>query len=251
MNHKFSVLVCDDEKLVAKSIVKNIEKINPAFEVVGVAHDGEQAFDLVENLLPDAVFTDIKMPVMDGLALIGLLSLHYPFIKKVIVSGYNDFEYVKNALVEHASDYLLKPINPDEMHKVLKKLQSEIVAEHKAFLKETAHSSPDEIVFQVRTYFIQNFSSQIDLSLVAESLGFSPSYLTKVFKEQLNITPYRYLNKLRIDVAKKLLRNTALPIKTIAENVGFGDQFHFSKNFKLLNGLSPAQYRNNAKNAEG
>ena len=68
-------------------------------------------------------------------------------------------------------------------------------------------------------------------------------YLSKIFKDQVGMTPSRYRNEYRINVAKELLVKTELPLRTIAEKAGFTDQFYFSKIFKKLTGQSPAQFR--------
>lgn len=238
-----TVVVVEDEKLIAKSIVNNIEKVKDDFKVIGVAYNGEDGFELVRSLLPNILFTDIKMPILDGLRLIAMVKENFPFIKIVVVSGYDDFDYARAALHNNVSDYLLKPINLLELKKTLITIQNELVAITGSLLSAGAGKSPAEIVSLVKEYMHVNYSKQIDLTQIADTLGFSSAYLTKVFREQLQTTPSKYLNEYRMMVAKQLLRDSALPVKDISEQVGFADQFHFSKRFKLYSGYSPAQYR--------
>ncbi len=241
-----TIVVVEDEKLVAKSIVSNIEKGNDDFRVIGVAYDGEEGFELVKNLLPNILFTDIKMPVMDGLKLITKVNESFPFVKIVVVSGYDDFEYARAAIHSNVCDYLLKPINYQELQKTLKNLQNELVASSGRIHSTNDVRKPSEIVALVEEYFHTNFAKQIDLAQIADSFGFSSAYLSKVFREQLQTTPSKYLNDYRMMIAKQLLRDTALSVKVITEKVGFVDQFHFSKRFKQCCGYSPAQYREHA-----
>ena len=245
MNNKktITVVVVEDEKLIAKSIVNNIEKVKDDFKVIGVAYNGEDGFALVRSLLPNILFTDIKMPIMDGLKLISMVKENFPFIKIVVVSGYDDFEYAREALINNVSDYLLKPINLQELQKTLITIQNELAASTGNLLSAGAVNSPGEIVDLVKEYMHANYSNQIDLTQISDTLGFSSAYLTKVFREQLQTTPSKYLNEYRMMVAVQLLRDTALPVKNICEQVGFTDPFHFSKRFKLYSGYSPAQYR--------
>lgn len=238
-----TVVVVEDEKLIAKSIVNNIEKVKDDFKVVGVAYNGEDGFALVRSLLPNILFTDIKMPIMDGLQLISRVKENFPFVKIVVVSGYDDFEYARAALHNNASDYLLKPINLQELQKTLLRIQNELVASTGSLLTAGAGKNPGEIVGLVKEYMHVNYSKLIDLAQISDTLGFSSAYLTKVFREQLQTTPSKYLNEYRMMVAKQLLRDSALPVKDISEQVGFADQFHFSKRFKQYFGVSPAQYR--------
>ena len=245
MNNKktITVVVVEDEKLIAKSIVNNIEKVKEDFKVVGVAYNGEDGFALVRSLLPNILFTDMKMPIMDGLKLISMVRQNFPFIKIVVVSGYDDFEYARAALHNNVSDYLLKPINLMELQKTLAALENELAASAGILQSTSDIRSPGEIVALVKEYMHVNYSNQIDLAQTADALGFSSAYLTKVFREQLQTTPSKYLNEYRMMIAKQLLRDTALPVKSISEQVGFADPFHFSKRFKLYSGYSPAQFR--------
>lgn len=96
----------------------------------------------------------------------------------------------------------------------------------------------------MREYIHQNYQEIIDFSAISENLGFSSSYLTKIFVKYENMTPSKYLKQYRIAIAKQLLKNTDIPISVISSQTGFGDQFHFSKTFKSVTGISPTQYRN-------
>lgn len=128
MERKFRVIVADDEALIGRNIARNIEKANEAFEVVKIAFDGLEALELTAQLLPDVVFSDIKMPEMDGIALIRRIAQEFPEIRTVIISGYNDFEFARDALRHKAVDYLLKPVNPDDLRATLDRLEQELLS---------------------------------------------------------------------------------------------------------------------------
>lgn len=242
MERKFNVIVADDERLIARNIARNIEKANESFQVVSMAADGLEAYEQTAQLLPDVVFSDIKMPEMDGIELIRRIAAEFPTIRTVIVSGFNDFELAREALRNQAVDYLLKPINPYDLKKALHKLESELLARQNQ-LTPKHENSPAEIVEGVMAYLRQNYAQQIDFAVIAEEYSFSSAYLSKIFKEHAGTSPSRYLSDCRMKAAKKLLRDTELPVKDIAEKVGYPDPLHFSKNFKITTGMSPAQYR--------
>ena len=111
----YTVIVAEDEELLLNNLVHKIEKADPDFQVIGTAQTGAQALSLVEQMSPDVVFTDIKMPVMDGITLLTRIRDQFPFTKFVITSGFSDFEYAKKAITLKVSDYLLKPVDPDEL----------------------------------------------------------------------------------------------------------------------------------------
>ena len=241
-NRNFRVIIAEDEKLIAKNIANSITRLNPNFEIVHVASNGQEAYESTQNLLPDVLFSDIKMPVMDGLTLISKINVTLPKIRTVIISGYDDFNLMRTALQQRAIDYLLKPVNYDELELLLQRIEHELLAERKILLGQRTIDSKD-LVESINIYIKHNYNSFIDFSEIAERLGFTQAYLTKVFKKYMEVTPARYLKEYRISVAKKLLMSSNLSIKEIADQVGFEDPFHFSKSFKDVVGESPKQYR--------
>lgn len=244
---KYTVLVADDEHLIAKNIAKKIESSNPSFQVVQICASGSDAMEYIDQTQPDVVFTDIRMPEVDGLELAKFLNEKYPHIVCVIVSGYNDFKYAKTAIVYHVNDYLMKPINLEELAGCLTRIEDHLNALH-VNLSTLAQNGkfgkkPEEIVSSVKEYIRQNYSQQINFAALAENYGFSSAYLSKIFQKYTGTSPSGYLKELRMSAAKAMLKNPAIPISTISTQVGFQDQFHFSKTFKSCTGLSPTEYR--------
>lgn len=238
---RYRLLVADDERLVAHNIAKNVERASDVFEIVCIAPDGEAALERARELLPHVVITDIKMPQMDGLELMRRLRDCLPQTRVVIVSGYDDFELVRMALKQNACDYLLKPINLGELTVTLKRIQTELDAQQRALSPE---SDAQRIADAVKEYLLANLAEAIDFSAMASDMGFSASYLTRVFKERNEgQTPIRYLQELRLNAARRMLRDSTLSVKEIAPRVGYADPFHFSKSFKQATGMSPVQYR--------
>lgn len=93
-------------------------------------------------------------------------------------------------------------------------------------------------------YVEENYASPaLSLSSIAESLRFSPSYLTRYFKEKTGISLMQYIDRKRFEESKRLLAATALPVKAIVERVGYTDEANFSRKFKKYEGVTPTQYR--------
>lgn len=244
-NITFTVIVVEDENLIAKNIVKNIQRANENFEVVSVATDGEDALQQVEKYVPNVVLTDIQMPLMNGLELVKIIAEKYPFIRCVIISGHDDFAYVKDALKNHVYDYLLKPINLDELKSTLGRIENDLLTSQMEFTNELASSgyTPESIVELTKEYILKNYQEQISLTSMASSFGYSLSYLTKIFIKHTGLSPVKYIRDCRINAAKQLLRNPQIPINIICKKVGYLDPFHFSKTFKQAVGISPSEYR--------
>lgn len=119
----YRIILVDDEEEVRKSIIKKIDWKSAGFEVVGDAENGQEALEKIEGLEPDVVLTDIRMPYMDGLTLSEQIRQKYPSIKLVIFSGFDDFDYAKQAIKLNVIEYILKPVNVEEMTAILKKIK--------------------------------------------------------------------------------------------------------------------------------
>ena len=123
---KYKVILVDDEAEVIDVIEQKIAWNELGFEVVGSATNGVKALELVEKTQPDVVITDIKMPYMDGLELSKRLNDDYRNIHIIIFTGFDEFEYAKEAVHLEVEEYMLKPINSDELIECLKKVKNSL-----------------------------------------------------------------------------------------------------------------------------
>ena len=125
-NHKFPVIVVDDERLIAKNIAKNIERCNSSFQVVSIAHNGEDALSQIQELRPSFLFTDIRMPVMDGLAATRCIRESDHSDSKtvpIVAMTANVFEEdVKKSFDAGMNAHLSKPVDIKQMYAVLDEL---------------------------------------------------------------------------------------------------------------------------------
>lgn len=116
------VFLVEDEIVMREGIKNNIEWEKEGFAFVGEASDGELAYPLIQKTRPDILITDIKMPFMDGLELSRLVKQEMPDIKIIILSGYDEFEYAKEAISIGITDYLVKPISGAQLLEAVKKV---------------------------------------------------------------------------------------------------------------------------------
>ena len=120
----YSVFLVDDESLIRDGIREMVEWGEYGFTFAGEAADGELAWPLIQKLHPDIVITDIKMPFMDGLELSRLIRREMPDTTVLIISGYDEFSYAKEALTIGVSEYLLKPVSKKQLVEVLSTIKT-------------------------------------------------------------------------------------------------------------------------------
>ena len=122
----YRILLVDDEEEVRKAIIRNIEWEKLGFQMAQDAENGEDALEKIEQLKPDVIMTDIRMPYMDGLTLTKRIRQKYPSMKILIFSGYDDFEYAQQAIKLNVTEYILKPVNVEELTGILNRVRENL-----------------------------------------------------------------------------------------------------------------------------
>lgn len=123
------IFLVEDEVVIRNGIKKSIDWEKEGYEFAGEASDGELAYPLIKKAQPDILITDIKMPFMDGLELSKLVKQEFPKIKIIVLSGYNEFDYAKQAIKIGITEYLLKPITPAKLLEAIKGVAAKITKE--------------------------------------------------------------------------------------------------------------------------
>ena len=125
----YRVLLVDDEEDIRVGISRKMDWESLGFSLVGEAENGQEALELAEQLRPDVVLTDIRMPFMDGLELCRILTRSLPAARFVLFSGFDDFEYARQAISIGVDRYLSKPITKKALLDVLEELKEKIEGE--------------------------------------------------------------------------------------------------------------------------
>lgn len=245
----YKVLIVDDEAIIVEGLTRVVPWQDYGCEVVGCASDVATGTEMIMNLLPDILFTDIRMPDGDGLTMLAGLRTEFPDMQVTVLTGYRDFNYAQQAIKLGVSRFLLKPSKMDELVEALDamtaKLKSSSKAESSAKAAEPdADAAGSFVVRQAVSYIVDNCSKKISLSDVADSCYVSQWHLSKLLNKYTGQNFYDILNNARIEKAKKLMLDPALRIGDISEMVGYIDTPHFSRVFKRLEGISANEYRN-------
>lgn len=239
---KLRVLLVDDEIVIREGFKKLFDWEAHDCEVVGEAADGMEALTQIDALLPDLVIMDINIPVMNGLKVVQMSKMKHTDMAFVIVSGYDDFSYCREALRLQITDYILKPVNYEEFGTCIDNLKISIFENKK--MKQAEDEGEQTIIGIVR-YMQEHLREEISLNILAEEFHLSAQYISQLFKNEIGVNFLAYLTNIRMEQAKKLLLSTDHAVAEIAEKSGYGDYRVFTKAFKKAEGVTPSQYKRN------
>lgn len=247
----YKVFLADDEMWISFGLKKLIEKSELPFQVIGEATNGVTTLEELEDKKPDVLFTDIRMPGLTGLELLEQINEKNLTVKVVLISGYGEFEYAQSALRMGVFDYLLKPVEQEQLNVVLMRLLTAIRIER----GNTEAEQPEELINATMMKRIireikQNYTQNVTLSGLSEKYGISIGYLSSQLKSELGLSFTEYITSKRIQRAKDLLADENLSIDAITELTGYNDYFYFTKVFKKITGISPSKYRKNMNETE-
>ncbi|WP_449536270.1 response regulator transcription factor [Ferdinandcohnia sp. Marseille-Q9671] len=353
---KINLLLAEDEGNVRRGITQFIQSLGEPYCLVGSAANGLEAIELARQTNIHILLTDIRMPQMDGLDLVKQVKLLHPECKIIIVSGYDDFEYARKAIQLGVQEFLLKPIQQENLSETLSKVTSmyfslsthnqlmvnqekwdmtlvrlestlfdaieignknasreaftklylaflsrveddpfrllsfvidslkslrkrlssneliqtffrkegiklfeelnpkmttqairtsveEFVVQCSNIVRDSRQQSCPDILFHCKEVINNHYKQSITLNEVANIVGVTPSYLSRVFKKEVGINFIDYLNKVRIEKAKKLLGDSEMKVLEVSEKVGFNSTEYFTRIFKKHTGVSPLYFR--------
>ena len=232
------VLIVDDERSVHQAIQSLVDWDALRLHAPCSAMNGVEGLRQMAALQPDIVFVDMNMPLMDGVSFLSRATEQYPDARFIVVSGYDSFDFAQAAIRLNVVDYLLKPIDVDELHAALQKALSRLPAQ-----PEASRDTPADIAAEIRRYVDQNYTGDINLTDLAERFYFSREYIGRVFRAQYGCGVYEYIQQLRMQRAMELLKNPDLSLQAIAEHLGYSNANYFSKAFRRYYGKSPSAWR--------
>jgi len=245
------MMIVDDEPLMRQGLKVFFDWGKYSIREVIEAENSKCAIEIFSSKKPDIVISDIRMPEIDGLELIAKLKIIVPDTVFIIISGYSDFEYAKQAISLGVLHYLVKPINSAELHDVMLKCITKIEEQkHKQEIQydlshtlEIDANKPQKIINDIKCYLVQNLDIDISLKKLAEKYHYNPDYLSRLFKEETNSNYVDYVNKLRVSTAKNLIQSTDMMAYNICEKVGYKDYRYFVSVFRKFTGMTPSEFK--------
>lgn len=241
----YRVVLIDDERMIVEGLRKVIPWQDYGCEVVGTAEDAVSGAALIRKVHPHIVFTDIRMPGRDGLAMLAGLRSEFPDMQVSVLTGYRDFSYAQEAIRLGVTRFLLKPSKLDEIREALSAMTDRLRALPVSGTEESTdcQQAGHYLVRRALSYMQQHYAEKLTLSEVADACYVSQWHLSQLLNRYAGKSFNDILNTLRIDEAKRLLADPSLKIGDIGEMVGYADPAHFAKVFKKLTDMSANEYR--------
>ena len=239
---KLQVVLVDDEIMIREGFKRLFDWASHDCEVIGEAADGMEALAQIDHLQPDIVIMDINIPIINGLKVIQTSRIRYPDMAFIIVSGYDDFSYCREALRMRITDYILKPVNYEEFGSCIDRLKIALYEKRKT---EEQDAQEERTITGIIRYLQEHLDKEISLNILADEFHLSSQYISQLFKSEIGVNFLAYLTSIRMERAKKLLLATSLSIGEISEKCGYADYRVFTKAFKKEEGSTPSQYRRN------
>ena len=245
----FRVILIDDEPLIVEGLKKVVRCEEYQCTVVATAEDAEKGAELIRTLQPDILFTDIRMPGVDGLTMLAGLRSEFPDLQVTVLTGFRDFAYAQEAIRLGVARFLLKPSKMDEIREALACMTARLEKKHTE--QSAEQEEPEErenagsfLVNRALDYLEEHYAEKLTLQEVADACYVSQWHLSKLLNRYTKKNFYDLLNNRRIRAAKELLADPSLRIGDIGEMIGYADPAHFARVFRKIAGMSANEYRN-------
>ncbi|WP_028562315.1 response regulator transcription factor [Paenibacillus pinihumi] len=253
----FKVLLVEDEEMIRRGLRFTFDWVGAGCVVVGEAENGEEGLKQIHALAPDIVIVDVNMPLMDGITMIER-SVGEAACSYIILSGYDEFRLAKDAIRLGVTEYLLKPLEQDQLLAALNRAKSQVeMKRHYAAMLTTGAGSGESLkvsvvrlpgkssryVAKMIQYVQEHYPEKISIKDLVDKLGVSATYLNQKFKSETTYTFNDFLNRYRIQKAMELLQHGEEKVYAIAADVGFKDYKYFISIFKKYAGCTPSYYQ--------
>lgn len=244
----YRLLIVDDEQKIREGIANLFPWNSIGFEVAACLSNGQDALEYIEHHPVDLVFTDICMPVMDGISLSSVLMQKN--IRVIYFSSYQDFSYAQSALRNQVVDYLVKPIKYEDLISCFERAKALLGRERKespAQEKEPASADMpyyESIISTVLDYLREHYKDAT-LEETAARVALSPAYLSRLFTRKTGRHFSDHLLQIRMEQAVAMMRDVSVRQYEIAYRIGYDNPKNFSRAFKAYYGCTPQEYRKN------
>ncbi len=246
------ILIADDERLERELLTDIICRRMEHEAEVRTAENGRKTLEVAALWGADLILLDIEMPGLNGIQAARQLLEQRPQTKIIFITAYSLFSYAHEAVRLGACDYILKPVDPDDVERAVRRAAAQAEAQRqlaklaRTGVQEADADNSDKVslmMSKVKDYLQHNYMYDLSLDTVSEILGLSPSYFSVMFKRCFEVGFLDYLTELRIQAAKELLADPLRSTAEIASLVGYESASYFTRIFKKKTGQTPTDYR--------
>lgn len=250
------LLIADDEAIEREMLAAILEKEFGSEALVRLAENGRQAVEMAAIWAPDIILIDIEMPGINGIDAARRILDQRAGTKIIFVTAYGVFTYAQEAVKLGACDYILKPVQPEEVVRSVRRAagQAESHRQLEALAPEASQLTPTAsgdktaaLMARVKMYLQHNYMlCDISLDSISEILQINASYFSSLFKRSMGINFVDYLTELRMDAARELLLDPLRSTAEVAGLVGYENANYFTRAFKKKTGMTPTEFRRSA-----
>lgn len=248
------ILLIDDEIVALNALKKRVDWVKYGFTEVLSAQDAASAKAVLEKYTVDLLLCDIEMPGESGLSLVEFVKENYPASECIMVTCHADFNYIKKAMKCKVFDYILKPIDYEELEGLLlqfaqnrreEQTREELgkIVEKTQELKGRESEDGSDRMKIVKKYIEEHIQERIYVEDLAKLVHINDQHLMRTFKRETGQSVTEYITQRRIIIASNLLKDTDYSINFIADCVGCENYSYFTKLFKKFTGFTPREYR--------
>lgn len=246
-------ILIDDEAVAVSALKRRVDWEKYGIDQVFVANSMEQAKQVFQENDIQVMLSDIEMPNGSGLELLEWVKTYYPAVECVYVTCHPEFEYMRKAMQLGSADYLLKPIDYDELDQILERLVERMKSRHQRelippqvmqhFLEEGRDSFNNDVVRNVMEYIREHIQDRLSIPGIAKEFYLSEQQLIRIFKKITGTSVLEYITNERLRLARELLAGSDYPVHQVADAVGYGNYSYFIKVFRTNTGMTPKEYR--------
>lgn len=254
-------LLVDDEQPILNNLSRVLPWEEMNIEIVKLARNGAEALAAVEASRPHLILSDIRMPVMDGLEMLRHIRERGHACEVLLLTGYHEFEYARSALRYGVKDYISKPINYEELQRIVGRLADEIrsrylseepsppaqemppVSGADVAASASSRRSPEQLMHAAETYIRRQLGRDFGIEDIAAHLGISGSYFCLLFKNHFGETFLEHVTRQRMETAQSLLLSSDTSVARIGAQVGYQERRYFTKVFQKYTGMTPSEFR--------
>lgn len=248
-----NVILIDDEEVAVNALKRRVDWQKYGVDEVYIAHSMGEAQTVFREKVVDVMLCDIELPQGSGLDLFEWVKIYYPTVECVYVTCHPEFEYMRKAMQLGSADYILKPIDYEELDHVLSGLMERVRCRRRAesipteIMQKAAGEEgtrpQDDVITTVKRYVREHIQDDIYIADIAKQVFLNEQYLMRTFKKSTGVSILEFITGERLWLAKELLINTNYPINRVADMVGYGNYSYFTKIFKRNTGLTPQGFR--------